>query len=527
MLAAPASMHSCAASAQTPAPQTSVAQASGSQPFQSATQLGPGRDAPAKPTPLDPETLRPPTPGTPLWGIGGSPVRPGYALLPQDEDWSFLAAPSRRSDTYDPLRYVPLDADERWVLRLGAMAYAEYEYFDSPAWTPTKDGYINTRLNLYAGLSIDDRFRVMGALKHGGRYEDTPPTSPAEADDVDLHLAFAEVALGDLVGGDTKDLLLRAGRMELHYGDGRLLSMRQGPNVRRDYDGFLARYRRGKLIADAFLVYDIEDGPDAFDNSRRDASQVWGVYASQGVRGGLNRNGAVDAYYFGYDREAEPFVSGVFDETRHSVGIRYATHGRTEGRFNLDAEATYQWGDADSTLGPAPAAAPSLDIEAWAVSGTVSYGLDGSWNPVVALSAGYTSGDDDPLDGDLGTFRAVDPPGKYFGETNPLGPGNLTGATATVALTPLPKLSVTPGLYAFWRVEDADGIYTPGNTVLRGAQGGDNFLGWEANVIASYPLDDNWIVGGELAYFSVDDFLRANPPAEDITRFKIAIDYRF
>ena len=491
---------------------------------QTPSSMSAGDDASGMPlAAIDPSTLRPPTPGGPVWGMGGDPASPGFALLPQDEDWSFLDSRERTHDRYDPLRRIALDRNGALVLRLGAMAYAEYEYFDSPAWTPLEDGYVNTRLNLYAGLALDERFRFMGALKHGGRYEDTPPTSPAEADDVDLHLAFGEVALGDVVGQSKKDLLLRAGRMELHYGDGRMISMRQGPNVRRDYDGLLARYRRGKLVADAFYVYDIEGGLDAFDNSRRDASQVWGAYASQGLSGGINRNGAVDVYYFGYDREAEQFVAGAFDETRHSVGLRYATHGPSEGRINMDAELTYQWGDADNSA----FGLTSADIEAWAVSGTVRYGFGGGWNPVLALSAGYTSGDDDPLDDTLKTFRAVDPPGKYFGETNPLGPGNLTGATATLSVTPLPKLSVTPGLFAFWRVEEEDGIYTPGNTVLRGAQGDETFFGWEANLIASYALDENWTLGGELAHFSADDFLRDNPPTEDITRFKIALDYRF
>ncbi len=49
------------------------------------------------------------------------------------------------------------------------------------------------------------------------------------------------------------------------------------------------------------------------------------------------------------------------------------------------------------------------------------------WMPVVGLRLGLSSGDGDPDDDRLHSFRAPFPPGRFFDEAPPLGSGNLAG----------------------------------------------------------------------------------------------------
>ena len=477
-----------------------------------------------------PAPLRPQTPGGPPFGIGGTSDRPGLALLPQDNDWSFLANPDRRTEPMDVLRYMPLDADEDFVLSLSAYLYAEIESFDDANWgvVPGNDTYVNTRANVIAALSWRDRVRVLAGIKHGGRFGERDNSAPpSESNDIDLHNTLVEVAAGDALGGAKKDLLLRTGRMELHYGDGQLISIRQGPNARRDFDAVQARYRRGATIIDAFAAYEVEDTFGAFDDDTDTDRGTWGVYATTPAN---VLPGSFDFFYIGKRDLASPTAFGTFDEKRHTVGVRYWTGPQgvdAAGRLTLDVEFDYQFGPATPVLdfaGPLD----DVDIDAWALAGRARYGLGGDWDWGVNLAAGATSGDSDPTDDTVGTFKAPFPPGKYFGETNPLGPGNLTGGSVSVDMAPTDRLNLSAAALAFWRIEDTDGIYTPGSTLLRPAAGPSNFIGHEFNVTAAYALSPAWTLSGEAAYFDVSgDFLENNLPAEDIGRIKAVIAYQF
>ena len=47
------------------------------------------------------------------------PLRPAYAPERYDEDWSFLRDPSKRTDFFDPIKWIPLGKDGSWFLTLG------------------------------------------------------------------------------------------------------------------------------------------------------------------------------------------------------------------------------------------------------------------------------------------------------------------------------------------------------------------------------------------------------------------------
>ena len=349
-------------------------------------------------------------------------------------------------------------------------------------------------------------------------------SSPADDDGPDVHQAFAEVAFGDAFGLPTKNVFVRAGRQELHYGAGRLISIRNGPNVRFDFDGLLGRAKVGGTITDVFAVRPTENDRGEFDNGTDETQAVWGLYTSTALGDILPGAGAfvgrsnLDLYYIGFEREESPYAFQMtpLDETRHTIGARYWTGGPPTEGWGLDVEAAYQFGSANGLL--AGSGLIDADISAGFVAGSISYGFaDAPWTPIVGSRFGLSSGDGDPTDGTLTTFRAPFPPGRYFGESNPIGPGNVAGIGPYITVRPAANLSLTGRYQAFWRLEEEDGIYAPPQVPLRMNAGERNFIGQEFSVIADYTFNNYLSLNATLSHFETGSFLSDNSPDDAIT----------
>ena len=471
-------------------------------------------------------SFRPYAPGTPQLGIGGTPERPTTAVLRQDEDWSWLAnVPETERRALDGLKYIPLDATGSVFATLAFDGLFGLEYFDDGSFgdNPGDDATWHKRANVHLALSLADRLRLYGAVKFGDVSGSRFPVSVADDDGPDLHQAFAELSFGDLFGLPTKDAFVRAGRQELHYGAGRMISIRNGPNVRFDFDGVLGRLKVGPTIGDAFLFRPAENDDGAFDNGTDETQALWGLYTTTALGDVLPDAGPfldrsnLDLYYIGFGREVSPyaFQPAPLDETRHSIGARFWTGGPPTRGWNVDLEGAYQFGRADGVLlatGPSEA-----DISAGFVAGSLSYGFaELPWTPVVATRFGISSGDGDPTDETLTTFRAPFPPGRYFGEANSIGPGNVAGIGPSLSVYPVEGLSLTTRYQAFWRVTDEDGLYAPPQVPLRMTAGDAHFVGQEFALIADYSFNDYVSLNVTGAVFDTGAFLSANPPDEDI-----------
>jgi hypothetical protein len=53
---------------------------------------------------------------------------PAYKLLRYEEDYSYLKDPSRRTDFWDAIKYVPLWGREDWYLSVGGELRERYEF---------------------------------------------------------------------------------------------------------------------------------------------------------------------------------------------------------------------------------------------------------------------------------------------------------------------------------------------------------------------------------------------------------------
>lgn len=436
--------------------------------------------------------------------------RPAFERLRQDEDWSVLCDPSRRTIWYDAIKCMPLNADRSASLSLGGEVRERYEYTGNPLWgedPQDQNGVFLQRYVLHGDLRLGPGLRLFGQLYSALEDGRAGPASPVDENRIDLQQAFLEVPL-------PSNSSLRLGRQELRYGSARLVDVREGPNVRRKFDGARARLDVRDWRVDALAVRPALVEPGAFDDGTDHDQALWGAYGT-GSPSWLPFGTSVDLYYLGYEDEAGSFDQGTGHETRHTIGAR--VWGEQAG-WDWNQELIYQFG-----------AFGDGEIRAWSAASDTGYTWrDTPWTPRLGVSANIASGDDDPTDDDLGTFNPLFPRGNYFSELALLGPRNFVNLHPFLAVNPTDRLSLTVDVDWFWRLEREDGIYSPGGALLRSGAGSDErFVGTELSFSAGWQINSNVSVTGIYAHFFPGGFVRDTGPSQDIDFVEITLKALF
>jgi hypothetical protein len=94
-----------------------------------------------------------------------APVRT-YNLLRENDDWSFLADPSLRSDFWDPIKYIPLACVACYVSFGGELREA-FEQVGNDNWgkQPYTNAFLLQRYMLHSDWHLGETFRVFIQLK--------------------------------------------------------------------------------------------------------------------------------------------------------------------------------------------------------------------------------------------------------------------------------------------------------------------------------------------------------------------------
>jgi len=190
---------------------------------------------------------------------------PAYKPLRYDEDYSYLSDPQKRTDFWDPIKYIPLGNNPNTYLSFGGELRERAEYYSAPAFGlggGGNDGYLFHRLLLSADLHATEYFRIFVQLGDELEVGKDKPLSPTDVDRLDLQQGFADVRLP--ITSDFEPTL-RAGRQEMSFGSQRLVSVREPPNVRRSFDGFRFFDTIGAARIDAFVTRPVELERGVFD----------------------------------------------------------------------------------------------------------------------------------------------------------------------------------------------------------------------------------------------------------------------
>jgi hypothetical protein len=426
------------------------------------------------------------------------PSPPPYEQLRYEEDYSYLLNRTCRTDPWDIIKYISLSEKGDWFFSLGGEVRERYEYFDNYKWgqgPQSKNGYILQRYMLHADFHLGQHFRIFGQLKSGLEDGRDGGPRPTDRDQFDAHQAFLDLSTGI---GNSRSLTLRAGRQEMDYGSSRLISVREGPNVRQSFDGLRLILNAGSWQVDGFVVRPVETSEGVFDDSSDSERLLWGLYAVAPLP--IVLGGKVDLYFLKFDRQEAEFAQGTADEQRSSVGMRVWSR---EQPLDYNFEFVFQWGSFGRG-----------EIRAWMVASDTGYTFR-NWplRPRIGLKADIASGDSDPNDRDLQTFNAMFFRGEYFNRTQMLGPANVEDLHPSLKINFNEKISFNVDWGFFWRQSLDDGIYgVAGNPVRSGLSSRASYIGSALSAEAVWRINHHFAITGAYTHFFVGPFLRKAAP---------------
>jgi hypothetical protein len=434
-------------------------------------------------------------------------------LLRFEEDYRFLQDPAKQTDLFDPLKFIPFDDSGTTYLTLGGEVRERYERYSHYNWgtgPQTDHGYLLERYMAHFDLHGGDHFRFFGQLKSGLEYGREGGPRPPDRDQGDIHQAFVDGILS--LGGDDS-ITLRLGRQEMNFGSSRLVSCREGPNVRQSFQGADVILKLEGWRLDTFVTRPVETHPGAFDDEGDEHQALWGLYATGPV--GFVPGFSIDLYYLGLERDTAIFDQGTARELRHSIGTRL--WGKAAG-FDWNVELVYQFG----TFGQG-------EIRAWTAASNTGYTFeDVLWTPRLGVNADVASGDHNPSNPDLGTFNALFPFPTYSSEASLIGPANIIDLHPTLDFHLRSDLVLGADWVFFWRQSPTDGLYGPAiNPVRPGNQSGDRYVGNQVNSFVTWTISRHLVATVYYSHFFPGDFLKETPPGKPMDFIAVWATFRF
>ena len=419
---------------------------------------------------------------------------PAITFQRADEVYRFLADPSKRTDPFDGLKYIPLGDDPNRFVSVAGSARFRYNYYAPDLFGlgktgTTEGGILLERYLLSTDWHLRDDTRIFFELGQHVAQDTNFPAGPNDQDQWDINQVFMDLS-GSLGGIDGR---ARVGRQYVVLGSSRLVGLRDGPNVRERFDGGRLTFKdnAGNTV-EALALRDVVTSLGAFDDSSTHGDELWGVYAVLKKHGATPSN--IDLYYLGLDRSDSVYARGVANERRHSFGTR--VWGEKDG-WDWNWEAVLQTGTFGNT-----------GIAAWTVASITGYTFAArDWKPRVFLSANIASGDN-PKGRDLGTFNPLFPRLPYFEEAGFLAPENFKNLQPGLQFKLTEKVQLGIDWNFFWRENNHDAVYVRGLRPLAGtkaAQG--SFVADIATLSAQWQVSRNILLEGGYSHFFAGDVI--------------------
>lgn len=402
-----------------------------------------------------------------------------------DEDWSFLENKALRQDVFDPVKYISL-WDGRSYLTLAGEARIRPEGLRvraGPGEESTADNYVFQRYLLAADWHLGRRLRVYTELQSGLIDGKIASPRPTDRNLAGIQQAFVEY---HTPRGRPRRLTLGVGRQEMTIGSSRLISARQGLNVKRSFDGVVATYDTGRWRVEGGSARLVAIGAGAFDDWSKSYQAFWGGSI---LRRGVGFSSAIgSAYYLGVDQRESFYVQGVGSERRHTIGGKFAGTWKALD-FNYDVIG--QWGE----FAGAPSRAGALAVE-------MGYRWATRLRPRLAVRFNSATGDRDLDDPRLQSFNPLFPGNSYSGSVGLLGPTNLTDVTPAIQLLFPKRILLAFEAPTYFRSNVHDGVY---NIELRPlpiiAPGADRYVGSNPAIVVLWTATNHLSLTGVITRF--------------------------
>ncbi|NOX58842.1 MAG: alginate export family protein [Planctomycetes bacterium] len=439
---------------------------------------------------------------------------PKYNNLRFNDDFSYLDGEpgSYREDVFDPIKNIRLD--ENWRLSLGGEFRFQMESHTNLAFGArprTQDTFQLYRNLLHFDLKYRDSARFF--LQVGSMLVSSRSLPPRAIDE--NRFTFQQFFFDLKPFGDNTPMTVRIGRQDLQYGKQRFISPLDWSNTRRRFDAVKVFWREDNFDLDFFY-----SKPTVVDKQRLDRwneeVDFYGAYFSYKA---IPRH-TIDAFFFGQDdtRDRTNPNGNSGDMSRYTLGATLI--GKT-GDFDYNGFVAGQWGRwAGDT------------IQAWAWGVEAGYTLsDVAWKPRIGTGFDWASGDEDPLDGKVGTFDQLFPLGHaYLGFLDLIGRQNINAFHFDLTAWPIPKkVKAKIAYHAFWLNAKRDALYNaggaPGRRDTTGASGTE--VGHEVDLTVVWKIDPHQSMLFGYSHFWDSTFITNTGASDDPDMLYVRYSFKF
>ncbi len=299
---------------------------------------------------------------------------------------------------------------------------------------------------LGADLQLHPQLRAYGEIATGQVLDGAGALPANFENDAAISQAFVEARGG--VGG----LLVGAmvGRQEFADGPRQLVSLGDGPNLHRTWNG-VRLYGHGEdLRLGAFEFAATRLGEGAFDEGVDGDERLRGANAGIVLaRDARGASACLDPFWLHSEIPEVRLVGAAQDDRRDTLGARLC--GNTS-HFTFDVTAAHQHGHHGDR-----------DVDAWALFASQSLLLDGgAWQPRLTLHVDVASGGGASGTGTVRTFHQLYASSGYLGEGRFLSLSNLVLCAPGIAVAPLPQTRLSVEYGFAWRFAEDDAVYGGG-----------------------------------------------------------------
>lgn len=458
-------------------------------------------------------------------GEGGA-QRPAYDIIYRNnEDWSIvdsLAAGDK--DIFDQIKHIPLDDEGTIRATFGGSYRLRFELHDDfQGNEDADDTFVLNQLRLHADIKFGNTARVFVEGLTAFTTDRDLPGAPglsfapggvrgADRNELDLLQGFVDFYFP--VNDGT--LIVRAGRLQPYFGEGRVVSNFPWTNSLASGDGAALIYLKDGWTSVGFWTFYNPPQEFQFDDPSTDI-HFYGLFTGGPV---LNGTVALEAYFFGTNWFTPvPFSDTFEDVDRYTFGVHMFS--RNKDGFLWEVEGAYQIGEVDG--------AP---VHSGFATANLAYQFTGTAKPRFEVGMDFASGDNNPGGGVQTYFQKFNDGHRYLGYIDTFARQNVIAPHARVNTTFLDgRLTLEASYFAFFRASDADAVYDAitGAPIRPGSLSDETFVGHEVDVLARFQLDRHANVELGYSHFFTGDFFEAGPDgtSEDSDFFYVQFSYIF
>lgn len=247
------------------------------------------------------------------------------------------------------------------------------------------------------------------------------------------------------------------GRQEFADGPRQLVSVSDGPNLHRSWNGLRADVQGQGLRVTAFDLRATRPGRGGFDETVNPAERLQGLKASWVVSAQDGAQTNLDPFWMHSENPNFRVAGRLGRDRRDTWGLRL--WGR-QGRLSLDWTLALQTG---GHLG--------RDIDAWGLFTVHSLALSAEgWKPRLTAHIDIASGGGADSGGRLKGFNPLYASSAYLGEGQFLGLSNLLLIAPGLALSPTPATTLSVEYGWARRLKPGDAAYAGGLRAYAGTQ---------------------------------------------------------